>query len=137
MSSLNTGWVDLERGKIHFLGKAEEETKKRKGMVAIPKSLLEEMKTWEQSGADVICYNGRPVKRLDKAFREAVCRAGLRDVTPHTLKHTAVTRAYIAGMTLEMAAAYFATSRAPLEDVYRSYSPDAHREAAEIMDRTI
>ena len=41
------------------------------------------------------------------------------------------------GMTLEMAVDYFATSRETLKDVYRSYHPDAQREAAEIMDRPL
>jgi len=133
--SLYNGWVDLDRGVIEFLGKAESETKKRKGMVKMPRSLLEEMKTWDQRSGHVISHRGQPIQRIDKAFREAVRRAGLDDVTPHTLKHTAVTWAFIKGMTLEMATGYFATSRNTLEDVYRSYSPEAHREAAEIMDR--
>jgi integrase len=133
--SLYNGWVDLDRGVIEFLGKAESETKKRKGMVKMPRSLLEDMKTWDQRSGHVISHRGQPIQRIDKAFREAVRRAGLDDVTPHTLKHTAVTWAFIKGMTLEMATDYFATSRDTLEDVYRSYSPEAHREAAEIMDR--
>ncbi|MDR9429024.1 MAG: hypothetical protein RI553_13075 [Salibaculum sp.] len=74
---------------------------------------------------------------MDKAFRRAVERAGLEDVTPHTLKHTAVTWAFMKGMSLEMAVDFFATSRETLENVYRSYHPDAQREAVEIMDRTI
>jgi hypothetical protein len=41
------------------------------------------------------------------------------------------------GMTLEMATDYFATSRDTLEDVYRAHSPESHREAAEIMDRSL
>lgn len=137
LPSSNNGWVDLDRGVIHFLGKAEAETKKRKGIVGMPKVLLEEMRTWDHECSHVISYHGQPVKRIDKAFREAAARARLDGVTPHTLKHTAVTRAFIGGMTLELATAYFATSRATLEDVYRSYSPDAHREAAEIMDQTL
>ncbi len=38
------------------------------------------------------------------------------------------------GMTLEDATAYFATSRETLENVYRSYSPDALKNAVGIMD---
>lgn len=132
--SLDSGWVNLETGVIHFLGKAEAETRKRKGVVKIPNTLHEEMKTWEQDGSHVISFNGAPVSRIDKAFRAAVKRAGLADVTPHTLKHTALTWAFMRGMTLEDATAYFATSRETLESVYRSYSPDALRTAASIMD---
>lgn len=135
--SLHNGWVDLERGVIHFLGKAEEESKKKKGIVRIPSKLLAEMRTWEQDGPSVISYGGQTVKNIKTAFNHAVRRAGLEDVTPHTLKHTAVTWAFIEGMSLEMATDYFATSRETLEDVYRSYSPDAQKDAAAIMDRTL
>ncbi len=135
--SLTNGWVDLERGVIHFLGKAEEETKKKKGVVRIPNKLLEEMKTWDQESPHVISYEGNPVCDVKKAFGAAAKRAGVADVTPHTLKHTSVTWAFMAGMTLEQATDYFATSRETLEDVYRSYSPQAQKEAAAIMDRVL
>ncbi len=132
--SLYNGWVDLENGVIHFLGKAESETKKRKGAVKIPEKLLKEMQTWDQDGGYVISHKGKPILRIDKAFKAAVKRAGLIDVTPHTLKHTAVTWAFQHGMTLEDATAYFATSRETLENVYRSYSPDVLKRAANIMN---
>ena len=132
--SLYNGWVDLENGVIHFLGKAESETKKRKGAVKIPEKLLKEMQTWDQDGGYVISHKGKPILRIDKAFKAAVKRAGLTDVTPHTLKHTAVTWAFQHGMTLEDATAYFATSRETLENVYRSYSPDVLKRAAKVMN---
>lgn len=135
--SLHSGWVDLDRGVIHFLGKAEEETKKRKGVVTMTRTLLADMRSWEQDSENVISFAGQPIHRIDKAFRRAVERAELEDVTPHTLKHTAVTWAFMKGMSLEMAVDFFATSRETLENVYRSYHPDAQREAVEIMDRTI
>ncbi|MBZ0130260.1 MAG: site-specific integrase [Rhodobacteraceae bacterium] len=134
LPSQDSGWVDLDTGVIHFRGKAEAETKKRKGIVKMPSKLHAEMKTWTQEGSYVVSFKGAPIKRIDKAFRAAVNRANLLDVTPHTLKHTAVTWAFKRGMTLEDATAYFATSRETLEEVYRSYSPDAQKNAAEIMN---
>lgn len=132
--ALKSGWVDLDNGVIHFLGKAREETKKRKGIVRMTNTLLDEMRSWEQDSAHVISFGGQPIQRIDKAFRRSVERAGLEDVTPHTLKHTAVTWAFMKGMTLEMAVDFFATSRDTLENVYRSHHPDAQRKAVEIMD---
>jgi hypothetical protein len=38
------------------------------------------------------------------------------------------------GMTLEQAVEFFSTSRVTLEDVYRSYSPEAQKESASLMD---
>jgi len=133
--SLYNGWVDMDWGVIHFLGKAEEESRKRKGIVRMPDSLRQEMATWDRDEPNVISFKGQPIKRIDQAFRRAARNAGFDDVTPHTLKHTAVTWAFMKGMTLEMATDFFATSRETLEEVYRSYHPDTQREAAAIMDR--
>lgn len=131
------GWVDLANRKIHFLGSAEEETVKKRGVIQMPQTLWNEMRQWEQDSEFVISHNGAGIARINKAFSRAVARAGLEDCTPHTLKHTAVTRAFMAGMTLDLAVDYFATSREMLERVYRSYSPLAHKEAASIMDKVL
>lgn len=40
----------------------------------------------------------------------------MNDVTTHTLKHTVVTWAFMKGMSLEDATAYFSTSRETLEN---------------------
>jgi len=105
--------------------------------VRILSKLLEEMKEWKQDNPYVISFEGCPVADIKKAFGAAARRAGVSDVSPHTLKHTAVTWAFMAGMTLEQATDYFSTSRDTLEDVYRSYSPHAQKEAAAIMDRML
>lgn len=126
--------MDLDQGVIHFLGLAEEETKKRKGIVRIPPGLLNEMKTWQQDGSYVVSIHGVKIGNIRKAFNGAAKRAGLNDVTPHTLKHTAVTWAFMNGMTLEQAVDFFAKSRETLEDAYRSCSPEAQRGAAGLMD---
>jgi len=68
----------------------------------------------------MISFKGQPIKWIDQAFRRAAKNAGFDDVTPHTLKHTAVTWAFMKGRTLEMATDFFATSRETLEEVYRS-----------------
>lgn len=126
--------MDLDQGVIHFIGIAEQETKKRKGIVRVPSGLLNEMRTWDQDGLYVVSVDGAEIANIRKAFDGAANRAGLKDVTTHTLKHTAVTWAFMNGMTLEQAVDFFATSRDTLEDVYRSYSPEAQKEAAGLMD---
>ena len=54
-------------------------------------------------------------------------------MTPHTLKHTAVTWAFQRGMSREDAADYFDTTAATLESVYRSQSPDHQARARQVM----
>jgi integrase len=43
---------------------------------------------------------GRPYQNIRKVFKQALERAGIRtgDVTPHTLRHTAITRMRMAGI---------------------------------------
>lgn len=87
--------------------------------VSIPRPLLAHMRRWaRRGGSHVVMWNragphgwiAQPVESIDKAFAAAAKRAGLADVSPHTLKHTAVTWAFQKGMTLEDAVDYFSTS---------------------------
>ena len=57
----------------------------------------------------------------------------LSDVSPHTLKHTAVTYYFQNGGTLARGANYFATSSRTLEHIYFDHSPHEQEEDAEIM----
>ncbi|SFI15008.1 tyrosine-type recombinase/integrase [Albimonas pacifica] len=136
----SAGHVDLRRGVIHFRGAAERQTKKRRGSVAMPRQLAAHMRRWQamdHAGAShVVMWDGEPIKSVKRAWGEARARAGLgRDVTPHTLKHTAVTWAFQGGITREDAADYFDTTAATLEAVYRAHSPDHQGRAVSIMER--
>lgn len=154
--SMDTGWVDLDRGVLHRRGAGEVETKKRRGSCRMPQSLLAQMRCWHRAdlrreaegGAAAlhVCgYAGEPVHSVKTALRAAFVDcdsarlgAGLDPVdrfTAHAMKHSAVTRAFQGGMTIEDAVDYFSTSRGTLERVYRHHHPDHQRRAAEIMDR--
>jgi integrase len=134
--SLTSGWVDLERGIIHRRGAAEGETKKRRGSVRIPRPLLAHMRRWHRAGGShVVQSDGGPIASIRKAFARACERAGLEGITPHTLKHTAVTWAFERGMTITQAVEFFSTSSDTLERVYWQHSPEHQTEAAEIMGR--
>ena len=128
--SPNAGWVDLDRGMIHFLGTEEVETHKRKGSILIPPKLLLHLKSWHKpSQSSVIAYNGRSIKDVKKAFAIACDNAGIEGATPHTLKHTAVTLGFQSGLTMADATDYFATTQETLERVYKQHSP-LHNKAA-------
>jgi integrase len=72
----------------------------------------------------VIEWNGRPVKRITKAFRNVVRELGLKDVTPHTLRHTAATWLMQRGVPMWQAAGYLGMTEKQLEDGYGHHHPD-------------
>ena len=128
--SANAGWVDLNRGMIHFLGTEEIETAKRKGSILVPPKLLVHLKGWHKpSQSSVITYKDRSIKDVKKAFAIACDKAGIEGATPHTLKHTAVTLGFQSGLTMADATDYFATTQETLERVYKQHSP-LHNKAA-------
>jgi len=64
-----------------------------------------------------------------KNNEKACDKAGIEGVTPHTLKHTAVTLGFQSGLTMAEAKDYFATTQETLERVYKQHSP-LHNKAA-------
>jgi integrase len=82
--------VDLDRGTIDYNPPSRGRTKKGRAVVPIHPRLrrfLEYART-RSSSPSVLAYQGQPIKRIIKGFRAAARRAGLDDVTPHTLRHT-------------------------------------------------
>jgi integrase len=134
--SLTTGWVDLDRGVIHRKGAGEGATKKRRGSVRMGRKLASHMARFcARSNGHVIEYRGGPVAGIKRAWGEICEAAGLKDVTPHTLKHTAITWAIANGMSREDAASYYSTSIQTIEATYWHHSPHYQKTAAEITDK--
>jgi integrase len=130
------GWVDIDNGVLHRRGEGERETKKRRPPMRLPRKLLAHLRRWEAAGDRwVVSYGGARIGDVQTAFEAARDAAGLPDITPHTLKHTAITWAMQRGMRLDDAAQYFGTSRETILRTYWHHSPDFQVEAAAIMDR--
>jgi len=111
---------------IHFLGMSKVESSKGKGSIQVVPSLLAHLRRWYKSDPNaggVITYKNKPIKDIKNAFSQACAAANLDGITPHTLKHTAVTLAFQSGITMEQATQYFATTQETLERVYRQHSP--------------
>lgn len=131
------GWFDLERGVLHRRGSAERETSKRRPPARLPRQLWAHARRWRKNGATwAIEYQGMRVAEMRHAFRTVAERAGLGwRPTPHTLKHTAITWGFAAGMTIEDAAGYFGTSPATLLRVYWDKSEHWQSGAIEKVER--
>lgn len=79
----------------------------------------------------VLHISGKPIGDIKKGFAAACDRAGLDDVTPHTLRHTAATWRMQSGVKTWDAAGFLAMSEKILIEVYGHHHPDYMREAAE------
>jgi integrase len=126
--------VDLERG-IITLSKGSE-TNKRRAVVKMNEQLkttLQAAKN-ESLGEYVIEYGGKPVIAINKAFRKACERAGLKGVSPHTLRHTAAVRMAEAGIPMsEIAQMLGHTNVNTTFRVYARYSPEYLSKAADAL----
>jgi integrase len=73
----------------------------------------------------VVEWNGKPVLSIRKAFGRVRDDAGLgEDVTPHILRHSAITWAMQAGADPWEVAGYFGATREVIERVYGHQHPD-------------
>jgi integrase len=132
--SLRWPQVDLKAGLIDFEIPDRKPTKKGRGTVRISSRLLPHLRRLRKRGTDlgyVLHINGRRIKDIKKGFEAACKRAGLEEVTPHTLRHTAATWLMQRGTPTWEAAGFLAMSEKMLRDVYGHQHPDFQKTAAE------
>ena len=82
-----------------------------------------------------VMFRGERLDNIKRGIMRAAQRAGLDGVTPHVLKHTAVTWAIISGLGVEDAAEFFDTSPQTLRKTYWHHSPHHQERALEIVER--
>jgi len=83
----------------------------------------------------VIEWGGHRVLSIKKGFRAACDRAGLSDVTPHVLRHTAASWMAMAGVPMLEISRYLGhSSVAVTERVYAKLHPDYLKTASEALD---
>lgn len=138
MRNTSGGWIDVDQGVIYRRGNEERQTAKRRPPMKLPRRLAAHLRRWRASGELwPIHFRGQRVADIKTAFAAARDKAGLHDVTPHSLKHTAITWAMQKGMRLDDAASYFGTSRETILRTYWHHSPDYQRDAVAVMDRKL
>lgn len=137
------GHIDLAAGVIHRRGDDEDETKKRRPSIRIPDRLVGFLRRWHQAdmamkvpAAFVIHYRGGPVEKQRKSWAIAREHAGLGpEITPHILRHTAVSWALHTGVKAWDAANYFGMSVQMIESVYGHHHPDFQKDIASRIGR--
>lgn len=146
--SLRGGHVDTVNGILYRKPQGKSETKKRQRPARLPRRYLSYLRSQTRNGRRYVVedYKGRQVGDIRKAWSRAVVLAeelaarkgieiDLSDVTPHTLKHTAITWLLQRGATIWDAAGYFSTSAETIEKVYGHHSPYHQKSALDAFDR--
>ncbi|SOB98524.1 tyrosine-type recombinase/integrase [Rhodobacter maris] len=129
------GWFDLSNGIMYRMAEGERTTNKRRSPAPIPRKLLAHLKRWRAAGARwAVEYQGARVGNIKRGFAKAAASAGLEDVTPHTLKHTAITWALQGGADKWHVAGFFSTSIETIERVYGHHAPDHMESARDALD---
>lgn len=118
--------VDLKQGIIDFRIPGEKVTKKRKGPIPISDRLRPIIeRAWEERRSQfVLDYPGS----IRSAFNTVVREAGLKDVTPHVLRHSAATHMARAGVPLWTIAGVLGNTYSMVEKVYAHHCPQHLRE---------
>lgn len=128
--AVGRGFVDLTNGVLHRRARGARETKKRQPPIRIPERLLAHIRRWAALGisrASIVEFNGEPVKSVRKAFSRAAADAGLPDVSPHVLRHTAASWAMQAGADPYAAADFLGMTIETLQRVYGHLHPASHK----------
>lgn len=141
--------VDLENRRINF--RKGGETTKKKAHIPIPNRLMPFLRSaWKRRMSDVgfvIHDAGKPIKDIGGAwngeddafiqgsFGRACKRAGIKDVSPHTLRHTCGTWMAQNGVDLWKIAGWLGQSYATTVELYAHHSPDFMDDAKASHDR--
>lgn len=139
MANTSGGWVDTTGRVMYRRSNQEAETAKKRPPAPIPSRLLPHLKRWEASGSRwVVDHKGNGVGSLKTAWKTAVEAAGLQGsgVTPHTLRHTAITWAMQTGLAdaWELGG-FFGVSPETMLRVYAHHHPDYQKDAADAVSK--
>ena len=129
--------VDLDRDVIDFNPPDRERTNKGRAIVPIPRRLrwfLEKARA-RSTSPYVLSYHGQRILKIKHSFANACRRAGLDDVTPHTLRHTCGTWLAQQGVELWDIAGWLGHSDTRTTEIYAHHHPGYLIKARNALDR--
>lgn len=155
IASMDGGHVDTRNGILYRSPIGDVETNKRRRPTRIPPKYLAHLRRMAANGRLYVVerkmkIDGEDVRLRVGDIKTAWNRArelgqklaqkhgieiDLSDVTPHTLKHTAITWSLQNGASIWDAAGYFSTSAATIEKHYGHHSPDHQESAVRAMNK--
>lgn len=133
------GWVDTNHGVFYRRAIGKKRTNKRQPSIRIPPRLLSHVRRWHQlnqSRESLIEWRGQPVQRIAQAFRRLAQSLGMRDVSPHILRHTAITWQAQAGVPPHEICGFFGITMPIFENVYGHHHPDFQSNAVNALNRS-
>jgi site-specific recombinase XerC len=135
LRNMQGGWIDLDAGLLHRGAEERIETNKRQPICPLPVKLVAHLaRARKRTVRYAVEFNGERVAKLRRSWRSACDAAGLgSDVTPHTLRHTAVTWRLQAGVDMWSVAGYVGMSEKMVRDTYGHHCPDHLREARDAI----
>lgn len=130
--------VDFDRNQIRL---RLDDSSTRKGRATVPMnagvraSLQDAYKTGLSDY--VVEWGGQPVKSIKKGFSKAVEKAGLTNVSPHVLRHTAAVHLAEAGIPMAEISQYLGHEDERITArVYARFSPGHMQKSADVLDFT-
>jgi len=132
--------VDLNGGIIHLNPNGRAQTTKFRPIVRMTEQLRAALETAKADRETdyVIEWAGYPVGSIKKAFASAAERAGLSDVTPYTLRHTAATWMAQRGVSLwEIAGFLGHKDTRMVQRHYAHHHPDYQKNASKAVAETL
>lgn len=129
--------VDFERGFITYANSREMLRRKGRATVPMTEDLRQRLQEARRGAISeyVVEWAAHQVGSVKRGFARAVERAGLEDVTPHVLRHTAASWMAEAGIPMtEIAAVLGHTDSRTAERVYARFSPSYLRRAIAPLD---
>ena len=127
---LDIDWqqIDLKGRRINLNPAGRTQTAKRRPIVPISPQLYDMLKGIKNKSGALLYHHGS----IQNAFYGAVRRAKLKNVTPHTLRHTFATISLQKGVNPYQVAGVMGDSLEMVLEVYGHHCPDYLKDAANL-----
>lgn len=128
--------VDMDRGIIN-LRLEDARTRKGRAIVPINKGLMAALQNAKGAALSdyVVEWGGKRVSTIRKGFEGAVRRAGITDVTLHTIRHSAAVAMVSSGIPIVQVAQYLGHSNTAITfSTYGRFAPSHLAGAAEALE---
>jgi integrase len=134
--------VDLERGLIHYPLPGKRHDIKKRAVVPLEPNMIRALAAAKRRNEKrklpvdhVIQWKGQQCARIARGFTRHAKAAGLKGVTPHTLRHTFATWAAQKGVPIFLLGRTLGQSVTATTERYAKHNPDVLRQVTQAVRR--